>query len=112
MNFVRLLPVTISLLLLSAHFSRAGIQILSLFFLIFPFFLLIKKQWTVKFIKVALIIGTLEWIRTLFYYIGRRIELGEPYIRLVIIIMCVALFTGLSILVFKNRSLKDYYNIQ
>lgn len=112
MNFIRLLPVMISLLLLNAHFSRAGFPILSLLFLIFPFFLLIKKQWIVKFLRVVLIIGTLEWIRTLFYYVSQRQEQGEPYFRLVIIIGVVALFTGLSSLIFKNKRLKEFYNIQ
>ena len=35
----------------------------------------------------------------------------EPYIRLVIIIGFVTLFTGLSALVFRNKTLKERYNL-
>ena len=112
MNFVRLLPSIISLLLLSTHFSRSNMPLLSVLFIIIPFLLFIKKQWIVRFIQIVLIVGTFEWIRSTFYYVNQLQELGEPYVRLVIIIGVVALFTGLSALVFKNKKLKEFYNIQ
>ena len=86
--------------------------LLSLLFLIFPFTLLIKKQWNVRTVQIVLIIGVLEWIRSIYFYVNQRLELGEPYLRLIIIIGAVALFTGLSALVFKNKNLKEFYNIQ
>jgi len=110
MIFVRLLPVIFSLLLLSAHFSRLGISILSLIFLLLPFLLLIKKQWIAILIKITLIIGTLEWLRALIYYISQRQAINEPYLRLVIIIGSVALFTGLSILSFRNNKVIEHFN--
>lgn len=112
MNLIRLLPPIISLLLLSAHFSRAEMPLLSLISLIIPFLLLIKKQWIVRVIQIILILGALEWIHSMFFYVHQRQEFNEPYLRLVVIIGVVALFTGLSALVFKNKKLKDLYNIQ
>ena len=111
MNFVRLLPAILSLLLLSAHFSKVGIPILSVVFLIIPFLLLIKKQWVSQLIQIVLILGFFEWIRAIFYYVHQRLEIGEPYLRLVIIIGVVALFTGLSTLTFRNKKLKERYNL-
>lgn len=111
MNFVRLFPVIISFLLLSAHFSRVGISILSLIFLLLPFLLMIKKRWITNMFKIVLIIGSLEWLRTLIFYINQRQDLGEPYFRLVLIIGAVAIFTGLSTFAFSNEKVKDYFNI-
>ena len=109
MNFIRLLPAILSLLLLSAHFSKIGIPILSIVFLIVPFLLLIKKQWVPQLIQIVLIIGFFEWIRALLYYVQQRLEIGEPYVRLIIIIGVVALFTGFSTLVFRNRKIRELY---
>jgi len=86
--------------------------IVSIIFLIIPILLFLNKQWIPKLIQIVLIVGSLEWIRSLFYYVNQRQELGEPYFRLVIIIGVVALFTILSALVFKNKKIKELYNIQ
>ena len=111
MNVIRLFPVIFSFIILSAHFSRAGLPLLSLIFLLMPFLLLIKQVWVVRFIQIILIVGSIEWIRILFVYINERQAIGEPYFRLIIIIGIVALFTGLSALAFKNQSLKERYKL-
>ena len=56
-----------------------------------------------------LALGALEWLRALYGFAAMRIAFGEPWTRLALILGAVALFTGLSGLVFKNRSLRDYY---
>ena len=111
MNFVRLLPVIFSFLILSAHLSRGDLFIPSMLFLILPLLLLIKKQWVVRLIQIVLVIGSLEWIRSMFIYLNQRQAIDEPYLRLVIIIGIIALFTGLSALVFRNQSLKKLYKL-
>ena len=112
MNFVRLLPPIISLLLLSAHFSKLNMMLLSFIFIGLPFLLFIKKKWSARIIYILLIIGSLEWIRTIFHYVNQRQSVGEPYFRLIIIIGVVAIFTAFSTLVFRNSKLKERYNIQ
>ena len=111
MNALRLFPVIFSFLILSAHFSRSGLPLFSLIFLIIPFLLLIKQVWVVRLIQIILIVGSIEWIRTLIIYINGRQAIGEPYFRLIIILGIVALFTGLSALVFRNKALKKHYNL-
>ena len=112
MNAFRLSPVFFSFLILSAHFSRAGLSLFSLIFLLIPFLLFIKQAWIVRLIQIILVIGSIEWIRTLLMHVNERQSNGEPYIRLVVIIGIIALFTGLSALSFRNQALKKRYNLQ
>lgn len=111
MNILRLLPTIFSFLILSAHFSRQDFPILSILCLLIPLILFIKRAWVAKLIQIVLIIGSIEWIRILFVYANERQAIGAPYIRLVIILGIVALFTGLSALVFRNQSLKERYQL-
>ncbi len=111
MIFVRLLPVIFSFLILSAHFSRGELIVLSIICLLIPLLLFIKQVWIVRLIQILLIFGSIEWIRTLFIYVNDRQAVGEPYIRLVIILGIVALLTGLSALIFRNRKLREHYNL-
>ena len=111
MNILRLLPVIFSFLILSAHFSRQGSPILSILCLLIPLLFFIKRAWVARSIQILLVIGSIEWIRALFVYASQRQDSGEPYIRLIIILGIIALFTGLSALVFRNQSLKERYKL-
>ena len=111
MNIIRLFPVIFSFLILSAHFSRIELPILTVLCLILPIILIIKKSWVVNFVQIFLVLGTIEWIRIIVIYVFERQAIGEPYVRLVIILGLVVLFTGLSTLVFRNHSLKERYKL-
>lgn len=109
MNFIRLLPVILSSWLLGAHFLRGWhIPIVALFALL-PLLLLVRKQWVARMFQVALVIGALEWIRTTIEFTRVRLEMGEPWMRMVIILGVVALFTAASGLVFQSRGLRERY---
>lgn len=109
MNFLRLLPVILSFLLLGAHFYRAGLPPLTLLCVAVLFLLFLRKSWVPLLFQVLLVLGALEWLRTLFMFAQMRIAWGEPWTRLAIILGAVALFTALSGLVFKNRKLASRY---
>ena len=111
MNFLRLLPVILSFLLLGAHFYRAGLLPLTLLCVAVLFLLLLRKSWVPLLFQVLLMLGALEWLRTLFTFAQMRIAFGEPWTRLAIILGAVAIFTALSGLVFKNRKLAARYTI-
>jgi len=111
MNVLRLLPVIFSFLILSAHFSRAGSTLLTIIFLLLSLLLFIKKAWLARLLQIFLIIGSIEWIRILFVYVNERQAIGEPYLRLVIILGVVAIFTGLSALIFRNKTLKERFKL-
>ncbi|MBL7032084.1 MAG: hypothetical protein ISR97_02755 [Nitrospira sp.] len=110
MNFLKLIPVILSFLLLAAHFYRAGILALVFIYLIITLSLLIKELWVARLSQVFLVIGALEWVRTLLSLVEMRQAMGMPWTRLAMILGGVALFTGLSALVFQSRSLKKRYD--
>lgn len=112
MAFLRLLPVILSALLLSAHFLRAQNLLLAFALVALPFLLLVKKGWTARAIQVALALGTLEWIRTLISLALLRNAMGEDWGRMALILGSVALFTAASALVFSyNEGIKDLYGL-
>ena len=110
MNFVRLLPVILSLLVLAAHFYRAGNLILVVLIAASPLLLFIRSAWIVRVIQVELVFGGVEWIRTIFRLVHIRQADNLPWERLAIILGSVAVFTILSALVFNSKALKTRYN--
>lgn len=111
MNFFRLLPVLFSALLLSAHFLRSGSLPLVILSLLFPIILFFKRAWAARAVQVILVLGALEWIRTLLLLVAERREAAQSWTRLAIILGTVALFTGCSALLFCCRSLKTRYQL-
>jgi hypothetical protein len=111
MNLVKLLPVLLSGLLLSAHFLRAGLPALVILSLAFPALLLIRRRWAARLVQIILVLGTLEWVRTLLVLVIERYQAGQPWWRLAIILGLVALFTGSSALLFRCRSLRNRYRL-
>ena len=112
MNILRLLPVILAFGLLAAHFSRANMPPAVVVSLIIPFLLLIRKPWIARSIQILLLLGALEWIRSMFGYIQVRKEIGEDWGRLAIILVTVALLTACSGLVFRGKSLKKRYQLE
>jgi hypothetical protein len=111
MNILRLLPVILAFGLLAAHFSRANMPSAVIVTLITPFLLLVRKPWIARSIQVLLLIGAVEWIRSMLGYIQVRKEIGEDWGRLAIILVTVALLTACSALVFRGKSLKKRYRL-
>ncbi|MGA7615130.1 MAG: hypothetical protein WBX15_08105 [Thermoanaerobaculia bacterium] len=109
MNAIRTLPVTLSSLLLGAHFFRAGNYLFVAVALALPLLLLVPRRWAVRTVQLALILGAAEWIHTLLSIYAIRSTLGAPWIRMAAILGGVALFTALSGLVFSNRKLRARY---
>jgi len=109
MNFIKLLPVMLSLLLLGAHFFRAEVNVLVLSVVVMLFMLLIRKPWVVRVIQVVLVLGSIEWIRTAVTLIRNRQNMGAPWERLALILGGAALLTICSTLVFRAKSLRERY---
>jgi hypothetical protein len=112
MNFLRLLPVIISLLLLSAHFMRAGQTMLAALPVVLMAFLIVREKWVAWLIQLALVLGAIEWIRTLVAVAEVRLEYGMPWVRMAVILGAVAAFTALSSLVFRSKGLRKRYTHQ
>ena len=112
MIFLRLLPVILSILVLGAHYLRSGPIFLVLLLLLLPFLLFVKKVWVARLMQLVLILGSLEWVRTLFALVSDRQATGQSWTRLAIILGFVALFTASSALVFRYKSIKQRYQLE
>lgn len=110
MTIIRLFPVFLSALLISAHFHRAGLTAIALFSLFIPGILLVTKPWAVRIVQVFLLLGAAEWARTLYNLVQLRMEYGIPWLRLAFILVGIAFFTLASTLVFHHAQLKKRYN--
>lgn len=109
MKIFQLSPVIISFILLGAHFSRGDNIPLMILSLAFPFLLLIKRKWITRIIQIILILGSIEWIRTIINIVQDRKSAGESWSRMALILAGVVLITALSSLVFFSKTLKTHY---
>ncbi|MDA3971611.1 MAG: hypothetical protein PF442_09695 [Desulfobulbaceae bacterium] len=96
MKFLQVFPFIISSLLLGAHFYRAGILPLVFISLLLPLLLLIRTNAALRLAQACLVLGSLEWLRTIYVLAIERQQLGQSWTRLAIILGGVALFTALS----------------
>ncbi len=110
MQFVRLLPVLVSFLLLAAHFSRNDVAPLTVASLVLPFLLLVRRPWVPRLFQILLVLAGVEWLRTTAVLVARRQAAGESWTRLALVLGAVALFTACSGLVFRNRKLSRRYS--
>lgn len=109
MNFLRLLPVIVSFWLLAAHFYRADLALLVAVCAFLPLLLFLRRPWVPQLFQGLLVIGALEWLRTLYVLAAMRVSFDQPWGRLALILGAVALLTALSGLVFNGRSLRLRY---
>ena len=94
----------LAILILAAHFFRAGFAGLVLACFGLWVLLFIRRIWAVRVLQVGLLLGALEWGRTLVLLALDRRAMGLPFLRLVVILGAVALFTGGCALLLSIRS--------
>lgn len=109
MNILRLLPVLISFLLVAAHFFRSGQMIFVALMLCMPLLLLVRRSWVPGVVQVVLLLAAAEWIRTLINIAQLRMQIGESWVRMAVILGAVALFTAASGLVFRSAGLRKWF---
>ncbi len=102
------LPAVV-LLLLAAHFFRAGLMPLTVVCLLLPALLFVREPWVPRVLQATLALGTLEWLRTAWVFATHRIEAGQPYIRLLVILGSVALVTGLAAAALRAQSSREHF---
>jgi hypothetical protein len=108
--FAPLIPILLSFLVLAAHFFRNGHLVLVLACCAAPMFLLVRRTWATRIVQSMLIIGALEWVRTIFEIRAFRIEEGRDWQRMAIILGSVAAFTFLSGVLLLLNPLRRYYS--
>ena len=112
MNLLLLIPVFLSLLMLGAHFIRAGLELPALLALFLIGALFIRRPWIVRIEQLALLAGTLEWIRISAILAFMRQSLGLPWLRLALILGSVILLCVCSIFALESKSLRKRYGLR
>jgi len=104
-------PVVLSLVILGAHFLRYGNWTGVLGSLLLIGLLIVRRPWVARLMQVVLVLGALEWIRTLYEFAQVRVALGQPATRMIIILGVVAAATFCSALLFQTAALRKVYRL-
>lgn len=107
-----LLPVVLSLAVLGAHFLRYGSSIGVLAALLLIALLFLRRPWVARVMQVVLVLGTLEWLRTMYELGHIRALQGQPYGRMLVILGIVAAVTLCAALLFQSKTLKTMYGLE
>ncbi len=97
----------VALLLLAAHFFRAGLIPLTALCVVLLALLFIRATWAVRSLQIALALGTLEWLRTAWVFAAARAAQGQPYGRLLAILGTVAALTAVAALLMPRRAVRN-----
>ncbi len=101
--------IVLSLIVLGAHFLRDGNMPLVAASLILIGLLFVRQMWSVRIVQTALVLGALEWVWTLYSLAEVRVALGQPFLRMTLILGAVAAITFCSALLFETRTLREIY---
>jgi hypothetical protein len=108
---VRLLLPFLALLLLAAHFYRGDELMLSALSAALTLLLAVPRPWAARTLQAALLLGAIEWLRTLAAFAAMRMAVGQPYLRLALIFGAVAAFTLLAAWAFQHRALRGQFRL-
>lgn len=100
----------VSLAVLGAHFYRSGsLPLVALCVLLLVLMLVLRRIWVLRLLQMGLLLGAAEWLWTTFMLVQQRLALGQPWQRLAVILLAVALVTALSALVFRHPRLRQRF---
>lgn len=101
--------VALAMLVLAAHFLRAGwLPLVVVVIAVIPL-LGLRRWWVPRVFQAILGLGALEWLRTLFELRDIRRALGQPHARTAVILGGVALFTALAAAAFELGPVRRWY---
>ena len=102
---------SLAAVLLAAHFYRAGQLALAALSVGALVLLAVPRPWAARVLQVALLAGAFEWLRTLALFAAARMAMGQPYLRLALILVAVAAFTAASAVGFQQAALRRRYRL-
>lgn len=108
---LQLTVVALSLVVLGAHLLRAGGGCLLPAVLALLLLLFLRRPWVARTVQGVLVLGALEWIRTLVLLYQERVAEGRDYVRMLIILGVVTVVTFSSALVFQTEKLNRLYGL-
>ena len=107
-----LVPVVLSLVILGAHFMRYGSSMGVIGSLVLVDLLMVRRPWVARLMQVVLILGALEWVRTIYELAQVRAALGQSSTRMIVILSVVVAITICSALLFQSQALKRIYRLE
>lgn len=109
MKIVTFIPVILSLVVLGAHFLRSGTMLGVAAMIALVALLPLRRPWVARLVQGVLVLGALEWLRTLVTLAIRRSEHGAPYLRMALILGVVAAISLAAALLFEGATLRGVY---
>ena len=106
-----LIGPVLAFLVLAAHFLRIDAWLLVVLSIALIPLLFVPRPWAAHVTRIALVIGALEWLRTLVMIAAVRFSAGIPASRMILILGTVAILTLLAALVFQNGRLRAFYRL-
>lgn len=106
-----LIAPAVALAILAAHFVRAQLMLPAIVCIALIAVLAVPRAWAARVVQVALVIGAVEWVRTLAMLLAARMAMGQPHLRMTLILGVVALLTLASALVFRSQALRSRYRL-
>jgi hypothetical protein len=104
-----LLPAALALVVLAAHFYRAGLGFLVPACAGLVLLMAVRLAWVPRVVGAALALAALEWLRTLVVLAGARLEAGQSWLRLVVILGLVLLLTLAAAWPLRSRAVRRWY---
>lgn len=111
MILFRLLPAVLSLLLLAAHAYRSAHLVMMLAWIAMLALMWLPRPWVARTLQFALLLGSLEWLRTTATLVIERNQAHVPYMRLGLILGTVTVLTALSSLVLRQARVRAYFGL-
>ena len=101
-----LLVPALALLLLAAHFFHARAGFVAAICILLIALLFVPRAWAGRLVQVVLAAGAVEWVLTAYSLAQVRMQHGEPYVRLVVILGSVALLTAVAAALFQHPAVR------
>ena len=106
------IPIFLSLAVLGAHFLRYGNSVGVFAALVIMGLLFVRRPWVARLVQIVLVLGTLEWLRTMYELAQMRALQGQPYGRMLVILGVIAAVTLCSALLLQSATLKKVYGLE
>lgn len=109
-NVLLALPL-LATLLLGAHFMHAGLMPVAVACVAAAALLWVRKPWAARVLQALLAIGAIEWVLTAAALAQMRMQHHQPYLRMLVILGSVGVFTVLAALAFQHPALARRFGL-
>lgn len=99
----------LALLLLAAHLLHARLLPLAVLALLLAGLLAVRRPWAARVVQAVLLLAAVEWVLTMFALAQVRLQQGQPYLRLTLILGAVTAFTLLAAWIFQRPALRAWF---